>query len=337
MNFTKQELIDMIYTLGESDRNCFLASRIYAQKYPDRAHPQEASFKNLKNRFEETGDISYKKNHRTKRTTNEDNEHVVLLSLVEDCHTSSRNISRQTDISQSSVTRIIRRNKFHGYHVQLLQELGERDFLNRFNFCVWAANRMQETPNFFEYVLFSDEATFHKNGNVNRHNLHYYATENPKFVRTVDHQHRWSLNVWAGIIGDRIVGPHFFDFNLNGDNYLNFLQNDFEDLVDELLPLEVIRRLWIQQDGAPPHYSVRVREYLNNVFPDRWIGRGGPINWPARSPDLTKLDFYLWGYVKDQVYQTPPTTRDDMKNRIRNAFQSVDVDTLRRVSNSFQS
>lgn len=62
MNFTKQELIDMIYTLGESDRNCFLASRNYAQKYPDRAHPQEASFKNLKNRFEETGDISYKKN-----------------------------------------------------------------------------------------------------------------------------------------------------------------------------------------------------------------------------------------------------------------------------------
>ena len=27
--------------------------------------------------------------------------------------------------------------------------------------------------------------------------------------------------------------------------------------------------------------------------------------WPPRSPDITPLDFFLWGYVKDRVCRTP--------------------------------
>jgi hypothetical protein len=29
-----------------------------------------------------------------------------------------------------------------------------------------------------------------------------------------------------------------------------------------------------------------VQEILDNQYPQRWIGRGGPHHWPARSPDL---------------------------------------------------
>ena len=56
-----------------------------------------------------------------------------------------------------------------------------------------------------------------------------------------------------------------------------------------------------QQDGAPPHWRLTVRESLNNSFPQHWIGRDGPIAWPPQSPDLTPLDFFFWGYVKDTV------------------------------------
>ena len=35
------------------------------------------------------------------------------------------------------------------------------------------------------------------------------------------------------------------------------------------------------------------------LYPNRWFGRGGPISWPARSPDMTPLDFYLWGHLKN--------------------------------------
>ncbi|KAG8289720.1 hypothetical protein J6590_098624, partial [Homalodisca vitripennis] len=46
------------------------------------------------------------------------------------------------------------------------------------------------------------------------------------------------------------------------------------------------------QDGAPPHYGLHVREYLNNIFPNRLIGRRGSIEWPPRSPDLSPLDYF---------------------------------------------
>ncbi|GBL73687.1 hypothetical protein AVEN_230681-1 [Araneus ventricosus] len=38
-------------------------------------------------------------------------------------------------------------------------------------------------------------------------------------------------------------------------------------------------------------------------YPGRWIGRGGPVLWPPRSPDLTSLDFFLWGHLKELVYR----------------------------------
>lgn len=50
-------------------------------------------------------------------------------------------------------------------------------------------------PDFFRYVLFSDEATFHNIGQPNRHNCHYWAVENPHWYRQIDRQHRWSLYV----------------------------------------------------------------------------------------------------------------------------------------------
>lgn len=52
---------------------------------------------------------------------------------------------------------------------------------------------------------------------------------------------------------------------------------------------------------------------LDLEYPGRWIGRGGLINFPARSPDLTCTDYYLWGRLKDIVYKTRPKTREDMR------------------------
>jgi len=38
---------------------------------------------------------------------------------------------------------------------------------------------INEDPTFLSRVLFSDEANFCNNGHVNRHNMHYWAVENP--------------------------------------------------------------------------------------------------------------------------------------------------------------
>ncbi|CAF5164824.1 unnamed protein product, partial [Rotaria sp. Silwood1] len=53
--------------------------------------------------------------------------------------------------------------------------------------------------------------------------------------------------------------------------------------------------------ASPPHYAQSVRQFLDKKFPNWWIGRREPIDWPPRSPDLTPTDFFLWAIIKDCV------------------------------------
>jgi len=76
--------------------------------------------------------------------------------------------------------------------------------------------------------------------------------------------------------------------------YLEFLENDLPAYLENV-PLAVRLNLWYQQEGAPAHYTRIVRMFLNQRFPNRWIGRDGPVLWPSKSPDLNPLDFFLWG------------------------------------------
>ena len=89
-------------------------------------------------------------------------------------------------------------------------------------------------------------------------------------------------------------------------------------------------QLWIifQQDGTPPHWGSDVRPFLDAPFPNRWIGRDSPTPWPPQSPDITPLDFFLWGYVKDKVFLTPVPDITNLKARITDAFDTITEDML---------
>ena len=82
-----------------------------------------------------------------------------------------------------------------------------------------------------------------------------------------------------------------------------------------------------QQDGAPPHWFNEVRTTLDNIFPGRWIDRG-PIAWPPISPDLTQLDFILWGYVEDTVHDTTVRDLRGLRERIKEVIESISEDML---------
>lgn len=63
--------------------------------------------------------------------------------------------------------------------------------------------------------------------------------------------------------------------------------------------------MWLQHDEAQVNH-------LNYRFPNRWIGRGVAIAWPARSPDRNPIDLFLWGYFKKIVYQTENRTEAEV-------------------------
>ncbi|GBM00509.1 hypothetical protein AVEN_111737-1 [Araneus ventricosus] len=58
------------------------------------------------------------------------------------------------------------------------------------------------------------------------------------------------------------------------------------------------------------------------------MGRGGPIAWPPRSPDLTPLDFFFCGYVKDKVYSRETRAVEDLHASITAAVATVTTQML---------
>ena len=65
--------------------------------------------------------------------------------------------------------------------------------------------------------------------------------------------------------------------------------------------------VYFQQNGAAPHFHGNVRNFVRCTFNQRWIGRReNATEFPPRSPDLTSLDFYLWGTLKNTVYDIKP-------------------------------
>ncbi|XP_031781661.1 uncharacterized protein LOC116416667 [Nasonia vitripennis] len=263
---------------------------------------------------------------------------VVLVMIYLDPHISIRQIEVRSGISRETVRRITRLHRYHPYHITLTQELTERDFERRLRFCQWAQERLQNDPHFFRYVMFSDEATFHNTGQLNRHNSHYWSIENPHWTRAVDHQHQWSLVVWCDIVNGYLIGPYFFDGNVNRDRYLHFLTNELPNLLEDV-NIQTRMRMWLQHDGAPAHRSLDVQDFLNQTYRNRWIGIGrgeDHVEWPPRSPDLTSPDFYLWGFLKNSVYADAPTTRENMMQRIINTCRGIPRHVLLSTVGSFE-
>ena len=130
------------------------------------------------------------------------------------------------------------------------------------------------------------------------------------------------MNVWCGVLGNKLIGPFVFDNNLTGNMYEAFLRNELPSLLEDI-PLMIRSQMYLQHDGAPPHYTRHVRDYLNESFPNRWLGRGGPIAWPSRSPDLTPLDYYLWDHMKMLVYETKVDSRAALRDHIFGAAEHI--------------
>ena len=79
-----------------------------------------------------------------------------------------------------------------------------------------------------------------------------------------------------------------------------------------------------------------MRRWLDGQFTGHWIGRRGPVEWPATSPDLTPLDFYLWGHLKAMVYEVEIQNMDHLKERIRDACARITPDVLKRVRHEWE-
>lgn len=309
----------------------------FTVKYAGRPRPSPTAISNLVKKFKQDGTVRDKHRSGRPKTTPEAVAAVLARVNASPMDSGCRKVAAEAGLSRMTVWRILKEHKYFPYKMEVHAETKATDWPQRLEFSAWCLQKLNEDPTFFTNVMFSDECLFYLNGLCNRQNSRYWSDQNPHWHRSCKALNTPRVMVWCGLWGNDVIGPYFFDATVTAQAYVEMLQNFLTPYLDDV-PLIRIRGLWFQQDGASAHFALVVREWLHATFPNQWIGRGGVISWPPRSPDLTPLDFYFWGHVKSIVYAEPyPQDMNELKAKITHAIQTlISPAILERVRRNFE-
>lgn len=238
---------------------------------------------------------------------------------------SIRKRSEQLGIGKSTLHTVIKKDLgYKPFKSVKVQYLAHDDLELRIQCCQNILNRYDNARR-QQQLFFSDECAIYGDGK--NMNSYFWSKQNPHFWEQIQ-QHPPSVMIWAAMSGDHLIGPFFIAKSITADVYLEMLRTQF---IPALQHLRLLYSAHFQQDGAPAHTAIVTRRYLNDVFPDRWVGKFGPIAWPPRSPDLTSCDNALWGLLKPQIISQKCQTINHLKDVITTAFQRIDHGTLQKI------
>lgn len=304
----------------------------YSRVFPDDAALSKSVVQSNVSKFHENGTVlNLNKGHsgRPSTSTSADNVERVEEFYSDNPRSSLRRASQALDIPVTSLRRIMKTKlKLYPYKIQVFQEITDYDMQMRLKFADTMISRILSRSIRTNKIWFSDEAHFWLSGYVNKQNYRFWAKENPRIFETTCMEPQ-RISVWCAICEEGIFGPVFIDQTVNGERYLRLLRERF---IPYAQGMNAVDRYWFMQDGANPHRTIDVLDFLDEHFTGRVLGldypmrHDGGIDWPPYSPDLNPCDFFLRGYLEDKV-----------KAAIQREIHAIDKQTLRNVVNGFES
>ena len=151
--------------------------------------------------------------------------------------------------------------------------------------------------------------------------------------------HSLKCTAWIAISKHGIIGPFWFEdengraVTINKERYIEVLGMFWTALGRRRGVSRAAH--WFKQDGATPHTANDSLAWLQQRFPGRLISRRCDPEWSPHSPDLNPPDFYLWGYLKDNVYTENPQTIPDLKEAISATVRAIPKEESVRVIENF--
>ena len=154
--------------------------------------PHTDSIKRWFKNFMETGSILDRKRS-GRRSIDEETVDAVRVAFHRSPRKSIRVASNELVIPRSAVHKVLhKRLRLHAYKLQIVQALKPDDYLCRAAFAEEILQRIDDDNDYLNSVVFSDEATFHVSGKVNKHNIQIWESENP--CEVVEKRKRQSQN-----------------------------------------------------------------------------------------------------------------------------------------------
>jgi hypothetical protein len=124
-----------------------------------------------------------------------------------------------------------------------------------------------------------------------------------------------------------VFGRYFFEDNegaavsVTYERYVEMLHNFCEP--------ELLRRgidhssLWFQQYRETAHTARASMSVPRETFPQYVFSHGDDVPWLARSSDLSACDYFIWGYLKSEVFISEPRTIEELKHRIEKEIAAI--------------
>jgi len=103
-------------------------------------------------------------------------------------------------VSRMHVWRTLHEEDLCPYHEQRVQHLEPVDHVQRMDLCHW----IKAHPEVLGVILFSDEASFMRDGVNNLRNMHKWSHDNPYETSVTNFQRRFTVKVWCGVLGIKL-------------------------------------------------------------------------------------------------------------------------------------
>lgn len=266
---------------------------------------------------------------RGRTVRSEANIQRLSASTLQSPKRSTRRRSQALNISRTTLRRIMKEDLgLYPYRLSIHQKLSSCDRERRVAMAEW----FEHNPRVFSKLWFSDEAHFWLNGYVNTHNAVHWGKEPPDEVLCRP-LHCEKVTAWLAMRhGGGTIGPFFFEnenevaTTINSARYVSTALEPFWRELGER-PLRRNQE-WFQQDGATPHTACASMDWVRSHFPDRHISLKSAVPWAPHSPDLSPLDFFMWGYLKDRVYAGRPATTHELKTAIVQEVDRIPADMV---------
>ena len=272
----------------------------FCRKFNLNNYPQKSQIYHWVHKFQATGLI----NNLDKKAENPRSSRKLTVKCPD-------NVEAVRDSVERSLKKSLRRHSQElgyschhckkSYIIQIKHKLTPADMEKRLVMCWWFKNKIEEDSDFLDDVWFSYEAHFWLCGHVSSNNCVYWGTKVPDeaLQRPL---HSVKCRDLVAISKHRIIRQNA------DEEAVTVTKKHYIDVLNKFWRAFGTHRgvnwdvQWFQPDGTTPHKA----DITIDWFPNRLISRFRQPKWFSPSPDLNPLDFYLWGFLKDNMYENNP-------------------------------
>lgn len=243
-------------------------------------------------------------------------------------------------LSRSSILRYVR-NTDWGSIVRRVHNkpfLSQKNICDRIKFCDLVDSQGYLTNSRLgeelrSHILWTDESLIHLHPKINSNNAVIRTSDVDSIPINQVPKHSLSIMVAGGICSrgksSLVIVPG--SLKVNTSLYNNLIMPVYLEAMKNKELFSCPRKILFQQDMAPAHSSKVTSKFLKESDLETW-SKG---QWPGNSPDLNVIE-HIWHQLQESVLVEPrPTTREELIQRVQEKWDSIGVDELKKLVESF--